>query len=89
MERDIILTQKVRKYCKKIGVDIVGFTDPKHFDRFPKNNQPESYLKDSQTVIILGIHLYDIMLDSYYQPPKARKYFLFADSILETLCYKL
>ena len=89
MERDIDLTQKVRKYCKKIGVDVVGFADPKYFDRFPKTNQPESYLKDSLTVIILGKHLYDIMLDSYFQPPKARKYFHFADSILETFCYKV
>jgi len=89
MDRDINLTKKVRKYCKKIGADFVGFADPKYFDRFPKTNQPDSYLKGSKTVIILGIHLGDILLDVYYQPPKGRKYFHFADSILETLCYKV
>ncbi|MFX0070578.1 MAG: hypothetical protein ACFFAO_05745 [Candidatus Hermodarchaeota archaeon] len=87
MQRDIELTKKVRKYCKKIGANIVGIADPKHFDRYPEKNQPERFLKDSQSVIILGIHLYDIFLDAYFQFKKG--YFQFADSIIETMCYKL
>ena len=89
MERDENLTKKVNKFSKKIGVDIIGFADPKEFYRFQKYNRPESYLKESKTVIILGIHLFDINLDAWTLNPKTGKNHHFADSILEKLCFKI
>ncbi|TFG03512.1 MAG: epoxyqueuosine reductase [Promethearchaeota archaeon] len=87
MERDADLTKKIRRKCKKFGADIIGIADPKYFDRYPKKNQPENFLKDSRSVVILGLHINDIFLDAYYQDKKG--YFHFADSILETICCKL
>ena len=89
MERDVGLTKKVKRFCSKIGVDIVGFANPSHFNRFPKYNQPESFLEGSQTVIIIGIHLFDIILDSWSQSSDKSKNLQFADSILENLCNKI
>lgn len=89
MERAIALTKKLKKFCFKIGVDLIGFANPGFFDRFPKYNQPENYLKDTKTVIILGLHLEDILLDAWCNIPKEGKSFQFADSILENLCNKV
>lgn len=89
MERDIELTKKVEKYCLKIGANLVGFADPIHFKRFSKYHQPEQFLKGSKTVIILGLYLYDIILDAWNKDPDTGKSYHFADSILERFCAKL
>ena len=83
MERDEKLTLKVKKYSKKIGVDFIGFADPAHYGRFPKYNQPRFYLEGSQTVIILGFHLQDIILDAWNVNQQTGKNYHFADLILE------
>jgi len=86
MERNKRLTEKVKEYCRKVGIDIVGFADTKHYNRFPEENQPQNYLKESQTVIILGFHLHDIILDAWNHDQKTDKSFHFADAILENYC---
>jgi epoxyqueuosine reductase QueG len=86
MEQDKELTNKVIEYSGKKGVDIIGFADPKLFDRFPKENQPSVYLKETKTVIIIGIHLYDIMLDIWSKNEETGKDVQFADSLLINYC---
>jgi len=86
MEQNKELTDKVIEYSKKIGVDIIGFADPKLFNRFPQQNQPYTFLKDTKTVIIIGIHLYDIMLDIWSNDEELGKSLQFADSILINYC---
>ena len=65
MERDQQLTTDVRNYCDKIGVDVVGFADPLLFERYSEENRPHAFLKDLKTVIVIGFHLYDIILDAW------------------------
>ncbi|MHA1669091.1 MAG: hypothetical protein ACTSV5_00790 [Promethearchaeota archaeon] len=90
LERDEKLTKSIKKYCKKIGVDVVGFGDPKFFDRFPESNRPQAYLKDCKTVIIVGFHLYDLMLDAWSTPiPGEPRSYQFADSIIENFLNKI
>lgn len=89
MERDNDLTKKVETYSLKIGANFVGFADPIHFNKFSKDHQPEQFLKGSKTVIILGLYLYDIILDSWNKDPDTGKNYHFADSILENFCARL
>ena len=65
MDRDKELTEDLIKYSKKIGIDIIGFADPKYYDKFKKKNQPDKFLEGAQTVIIVGIYLYDIILSDF------------------------
>lgn len=89
MIRDLKLTEKIKKYCKKIGIDLIGFADPKLFDRFPSYNRPEYYLKKSQTAIIIGMYLHDVILDAWNRDPKSNKSFQFADLILQNYCRQI
>lgn len=89
MDRDSKLTEKVIKYCKKIGVDISGFCDPILYDEYVKGKRPELYLKDSKTVIVIGISINDIILDTWYHYKKGGKSYHFADSVLENFCHKV
>jgi epoxyqueuosine reductase QueG len=89
IERDENLTKRIKKYCKKIGVDVIGFADPKLFDRFPEYNRPQAYLKDCNTVIIIGFHLYDLTLDAWNSFQEQNRSYQFADSIIENFCNKV
>lgn len=83
MEKDKELTKEIIKYSKKIGFDIIGFADPKYYDKFQKKNRPEKFLKGAQTVIIVGIYLYDIILDAWSQDQNTGKSFHYLDSVIE------
>jgi len=89
MERDLALTKKVERYCKKLGVDIVGFADPDLFNRFPEGNRPQAYLKEVKTVIVIGLHLYDLTLDAWNYYPEENRSYQFADSIIENMANKI
>lgn len=85
MDRDKELTENLIKYSEKIGIDIIGFADPKYYDKFKKKNRPEKFLEGAQTVIIVGIYLYDIILDAWSQDQNTGKSFHYLDSIIENL----
>jgi len=87
MEPDYKLTDQLTKFSKKNGIDIIGFANPKLYERFPKLNRPNRYLKDVKTVIIIGIYLYDIILDIWSQDQNSGKSFHYMDVILESHCH--
>lgn len=83
------LTDELTAHCEKIGIDIVGFGDNNHFNKFNKENRPESYLKDSKSVIVIGFHLFDLNLDAWSRDEKKEKSYHFADSILVDQCHQI
>lgn len=89
MSENKVLTDEIIAFCDKISIDLVGFGDPKHFNRFTKENRPESYLKNSKTVIIIGFYLYDINLDAWSKDESKGKSYHFTDSILLTQCHQI
>ncbi|MHA2391478.1 MAG: hypothetical protein ACXAEX_05885 [Promethearchaeota archaeon] len=90
MERHQELTDEIRNYCKKVGVDIVGFADPALFKRYSEENRPQAFIDNSKTVIIIGFHLYDITLDawSHKEGEKVWSYH-FADAVIEQFCHRV
>jgi len=89
MERDTELTNKLTKFSRKIGIDLIGFANPEHFEKYSKRNKPEHFLKDVKTIIIVGNHLFDIFLDVYSIDSRTGKSFQFMDSILEDRSYQI
>ncbi len=88
MERDTNLTDDLFKFCGEINVDLVGFADPKYFDRYPQEFRPETYLKDVKTVIVVGFHLFDLGLDAWCQKNESGS-FQFVDQILVGKCSRI
>jgi epoxyqueuosine reductase len=89
MERDRKLTEEVIKLANKIGIEIIGFANPKEFQRFKEENRPETFLENVQTVIIIGIHLNDIILDVWSEDQTTGKSFHYLDSILENRAHNI
>jgi epoxyqueuosine reductase QueG len=90
MQRDQDLTDKIKNYCKKIGVDVVGFADPALFERYSEENRPQAFIEDSRTVIVIGFYLYDIVLDAWSH--NEGEYIWkrhFADALVEQLCNRI
>ena len=83
------LTDGLNAHCDKIGIDIVGFGDSIHFNKFNKENTPESYLKNAKSVIVIGFHLYDLILDAWSRDEMKEKSYHFADSILVDQCHQI
>ena len=89
MERDQKLTEDIKKYCQKIGINVIGFADPNLFIRFAEENRPQAYLNDVKTVVIIGFHLYDLTLDAWNYLKEENRNYQFADSIIENFFHKV
>jgi epoxyqueuosine reductase QueG len=89
MERDQKLTEELVKFSNSIGIDLIGFADPEKYNKYKNENQPNYYLKTVKTVIVIGIHLYDIILDAWSQDQTTGKSFHYLDSILESRAHNL
>jgi len=83
------LTDELIAHCDKIGIDFVGFGDPTKFNKFDKEHIPESYLKNTKSVIVIGFHLYDLSLDAWSRDEKKGKSYHFTDSILLYQCHQI
>lgn len=89
MIRNEILTRELIKYCNNINVDLVGFANPKFFNKYRPDNRPQAFLENPKSVIIIGLHLYDLLLDAWSKDEKKNMNYHFADSILVNQCYKI
>jgi len=87
MLRNENLTQKLTSFCKKINIDIIGFADPIYFDKYYHDNRLEAFLENSNTIIVIGLYLYDLVLDAWSKDITKNKNYHFADSILANQCY--
>lgn len=87
MERNKSLTKDLIRFSKKNGVDLIGFTRPDYFSNYDLRHQPEYYLKTTRTVLIIGIYLYDIILDTWSKDQNSGKSFHYLDSVLESRCH--
>jgi len=85
MNKEISLTNNLLAYSKKIGIDLIGFADPKLFTEYLDDNNPSFYFKSDspRSVIIIGIYLYDIILDAWTQEQSTGKSFHYLDSVIE------
>jgi len=90
MKKDQELTEKIKNYCQKIGIDVIGFADPALFERYSEENRPQAYIEDSETVIVIGFYLYDIILDAWSHN-KGEKIWKrqFADAVVEQFCNRV
>ncbi|MFX0208757.1 MAG: hypothetical protein ACFFDT_22435 [Candidatus Hodarchaeota archaeon] len=87
------LEQEIRKKTSKWGADLIGFAPTERFSKFSLKNQPQIALEEAKTVIVIGIHMVDPILDLWLhadewkqqgKPSRA-----FEDEILRGVAYRL
>lgn len=89
------LTIEIREMTTKWGADLVGFASVDRFDRFSPENRPTFSLPSTRTVVVLGLHMVDPLLDLWLHAPpttgagRSPTGRAFEDEILHTICYRL
>ncbi|MFX1514601.1 MAG: hypothetical protein ACFFCQ_18710, partial [Promethearchaeota archaeon] len=87
------LEQEIRKKALKWGADLIGFASVERFSKFLPKNQPQATLVEANTIIALGIHMVDPILDlwlyanEWKQQGEASR--AFEDEILRGVVYRL
>jgi len=72
-----------------IGIDLVGFANPEFFDKYRLDNRPHAFLENPKSIVIVGLHLYDLLLDAWSKDENKNVNYHFADSILVNQCHKI
>lgn len=89
------LTVEIREMAMKWGADLVGFASVDRFERFSSENRPTYSLPSTRTVVVLGLHMVDPLLDLWLHAPpttgagRSPTGRAFEDEILRTICYRL
>ncbi len=58
------MTKRIIKFARRLGVDIIGIADVKHFKAAPEDQKPENILPNANTVIVVGIKLLDAVVET-------------------------
>ncbi len=89
------LALEIRQMATKWGADLVGFAPIDRFDRFPPENRPTYSLPSARTIIVLGLHMVDPLLDLWLHAPpttgagRSTTGRSFEDEILRAISYRL
>jgi len=89
IQHSIDLNKELINYSKLIGIDIIGFADINQFTNFYDKNHPSHYQDDVISIIIIGLHLFDLNLDIWTENKVLKKNYHYLDNILEKYCYKI
>lgn len=85
---------ELRQMLTKWGADLVGFSPLERFDRFTPENQPTYAFPETRTVIVVGLHMVDPLLDLWLHTPptsgagRSPTGRAFEDEILKVVCYR-
>lgn len=89
------LAVELRQKAIEWGVDLLGFAPVERFTRFPLEHRPTAALAEARTVVVLGLHMVDPLLDLWlHAPPTTGVGRLstgraFEDEIMRSVCYRI
>ncbi|MFW9831994.1 MAG: hypothetical protein ACFFD8_09485 [Candidatus Thorarchaeota archaeon] len=88
------IAMELKQSLTKWGADLIGFAPIERFDRFAPENRPTFIFPETQTVIIVGLHMQDPLLDLWLHTPPTSAVGssttdrAFEDEILKVICYR-
>ncbi len=83
------LAEKLQSIIRAHGTDLFGIAGVEKFNDYTGNSNPEYYLKDARSVIIVGMHLYDPILDTWIGSPTDKNDFYVVNEILGSAAYTI
>ena len=73
-----ILKKKVQDLCKEKGIDMVGFTDLYRLKHTPKRFRAVDYLPSAKSVVVIGFHIPDGIVENWKRTPSSYQYYGYA-----------
>ncbi|MDY7079671.1 MAG: 4Fe-4S binding protein [Chloroflexota bacterium] len=72
------LTQRVKDKARSIGIDLVGITPIERLSGAPPGYRAEDYLPDVRNVIVLGLHIPDMSVETFDKSPSSYQLYGYA-----------
>lgn len=76
------LLKSIERISKEHGVDLFGIANINAFSTYKGKRHPTHYLSDAQSVIVIGIRMYDPMLDVWINSVDGKKEYYLVNEIL-------
>ncbi len=70
--------EKVKEKASDIGMDLIGFTDLSRLKNAPKRFHATDYLPTAQSVIVVGSHFPDGIVENWIKTPSSYQYYGYA-----------
>jgi epoxyqueuosine reductase len=83
------LDEALRKIAQEQGADLFGVADVESFKKYEGKRHPSFYIPDAKSVLVIGIHMYDPVLDAWIQPVEEKKEYYVVNEILGSMCAAL
>jgi epoxyqueuosine reductase len=83
------LTEKLQKLSKDYGADLFGVAYVDDFSEYKDKRSPFFYLDNAKSVIVIGYHLSDPLLDVWIQAIKEKREYYFINEILGTIALEI
>ncbi len=74
--------EPIKNISKEHGADLLGVANINGFSAYNGKRHPTHYLPDAQTVIVIGIHMYDPILDIWINSADGKKDYYLVNEIL-------
>ncbi|MBN2153917.1 MAG: epoxyqueuosine reductase [Candidatus Lokiarchaeota archaeon] len=85
------LARLVKEQARSLGIDLVGITGLDRLEGAPKRFHATDYMPSAKSVIVLGTHFPDGVVDNWERTPSGYQYYGYAipNKELGHACYKL
>ncbi|MHA1714948.1 MAG: hypothetical protein ACTSXP_04845 [Promethearchaeota archaeon] len=72
------LKDEVKKLARGMGIDLIGITDLSRLMHAPERFHPTDYLKGARSVVVLGYHFPDGIVENWAKTPSSYQYYGYA-----------
>jgi len=83
------LTIKLKEKAASGGADLFGIADAKDFSKYAEKRSPFYYLDKAKSVIVLGLHIFDPLLDAWIVSADNSRHYCVANEILGAIAQGL
>ncbi len=83
------LTERLREISINCGADLFGVADANDFSGYTGKRNPFFYIDTARSVIVLGYHMNDSILDVWLDPIGGKRYYYFINEILGSIALEI
>jgi len=86
---DELLTKRLQRISAERGADLFGVVDARDFSSFTGKRNPLFYVDNAKSVIVIGYHMTDRMLDFWMEEVDGKRYCSLVNEILGNIAHEL
>lgn len=89
MDRNEALTERLRDISSNCGADLFGIANVNDFSRYTDRRNPHFYVDAAKSVIVIGYHINDPILDVWFSSVDGKRHRYFINEILSNIALEI